>query len=371
MSLNNFETLLRHLLSLPYETEWVEFKHNNSDPEEIGQYVSALSNAAALHEKSSGYMIWGIEDLTHRIVGTTFQPWKKKESNQSIEHWLANLLSPNLDLRFHAIEIDGFQVVLLEIPPAREVPVRFKSKEYIRIGETKTELSRHPDKEKALWEIFRNASFENDMAVENLRDENVLSLLDYHAFFTMMNQAIPEDRQVVLERLEAENFVIRKASGYSITNMGAILFARDLGQFSRLDRKTLRIISYRGKNKIETLRERSAGKKGYAIDFVDAIRYINEQLPSNEQIGQALRREVPLYPELAIRELVANALIHQNFSILGAGPVVEIYSDRIEITSPGTPLIAVERFIDLPPRSRNDHIASFMRRINTAVFHLT
>ena len=107
--------------------------------------------------------------------------------------------------------------------------------------------------------------------------------------------------------------------------------------------------------------ERTAG---YGVDFEEAIRYLNDQLPRNEQIGQALRREVPAYPEIAVRELVANALIHQDFGVVGAGPMVEIFSDRMEISSPGQPLIDTRRFIDEPPRSRNEALASLMRRLS-------
>jgi ATP-dependent DNA helicase RecG len=85
-------------------------------------------------------------------------------------------------------------------------------------------------------------------------------------------------------------------------------------------------------------------------------------IPSNEVIGQALRRTVPMFPELAIRELVANALIHQDFFVTGAGPMIEIFEDRVEITNPGEPLVDTRRFVDTPPKSRNETLASLMRR---------
>jgi ATP-dependent DNA helicase RecG len=105
------------------------------------------------------------------------------------------------------------------------------------------------------------------------------------------------------------------------------------------------------------------GKKGYAAGFEGLMGFIDTLVPRNEVIGQALRRDVPMYPELAIRELVANALIHQDFSITGAGPMIEIFSDRMKITNPGLPLVETERFLDSPPRSRNEALASFMRRV--------
>lgn len=133
--------------------------------------------------------------------------------------------------------------------------------------------------------------------------------------------------------------------------------------FERLSRKAIRVVIYRGKNRIETQRERT-GFKGYAIDYEEIVEFINNQLPKNERIGQAFREEQRMYPEIAIRELVANAIIHQDFNITGTGPIIEIFSDRIEITNPGVPLIDTMRFIDEPPRSRNEDLAAFMRRIN-------
>lgn len=192
----------------------------------------------------------------------------------------------------------------------------------------------------------------------------MLALLDYPAYFDLTNQGLPDNRTGILSRLLQEKFIIDKGNGYyDITNFGAILFAKDLSNFEKLNRKAIRVIIYNGTNRIETKREQ-AGKKGYAVCFNGAISFINDQLPQNEQILQALRTEVRLYPEIAIRELVANAIIHQDFNISGTGPMVEIFDDRIEITNPGVPLINTLRFIDEPPQSRNEALASFMRRIN-------
>ena len=100
------------------------------------------------------------------------------------------------------------------------------------------------------------------------------------------------------------------------------------------------------------------------VGFEGLVGYINDLLPKNEHIGAALRETHPLFPELAIRELVANALIHQDMTVSGAGPQIELFSDRIEISNPGAPLVKPERMIDLPPRSRNEALASLMRRMN-------
>jgi len=103
---------------------------------------------------------------------------------------------------------------------------------------------------------------------------------------------------------------------------------------------------------------------GYAAGFEATIAFINSQLPQNEHIGEALRQEVRIYPDIAIRELVANTLIHQDFAVTGAGPMIEIFEDRMELTNPGEPLVDTQHFIDTPPRSRNEDLAGFMRRLN-------
>jgi predicted HTH transcriptional regulator len=102
---------------------------------------------------------------------------------------------------------------------------------------------------------------------------------------------------------------------------------------------------------------------GYAVSFDAAVAFISSQLPQNEPIGQAFRQEVRVYPEKAVRELVANNLIHQDFSVSGAGPMVEIFGSRMEITNPGEPLVDTLRFIDTPPKSRNETLAAMMRRM--------
>ena len=86
-------------------------------------------------------------------------------------------------------------------------------------------------------------------------------------------------------------------------------------------------------------------------------------LPQSEIIKNALRTTRRVYPTIALRELIANALIHQDFSVSGTGPMVEIFDDRIEITSPGTilPSKRLDRLIGTQPESRNELLARAFR----------
>jgi len=358
------EALLRELAALPMETEWVEFKHNKAIPDDIGEYVSALANSTALHGKTNAYILWGIEDGTRRMVGTSFHPREAKVGNEALENWLAYNLDPRIDIRIHEFDVGGKFFVAFDIQPATNRPVRFKGTEYVRVGSYKKKLHEHPEKERKLWRIFERTPFEKGIAKSGISSDDVLSLLDYPNYFRLMRQPLPDNRAAILERLVKEGLLIQAPDGaYNVCNAGGILFARNLHDFERLARKALRVIIYRGDNRVETVKEQEE-IQGYAVGFEGAIAYINDQLPRNEQIGQALRSELRMYPEIAIRELVANALIHQDINIVGAGPVVEIFSDRMEISNPGVPLIDTLRFIDEPPRSRNEIMASLLRRMN-------
>ena len=356
-------SLVHELCKLPGETECVEFKVNIHNPQEIGEYVSALANSAALAGKPFAHMVWGISDLDHAIIGTSFNPSAAKVGNEELENWLLRLLTPKIQFQFFSVPIEAHSVVLLEIERAFRHPVRFSGQEYIRVGSYKKKLKDFPEKERALWRIFDQTPFEDCIAAERVRDDQVLHLLDYPSYFELLKRPLPENRDGVLTALASDRLIQPcDAGGWNVTNMGSMLFAKSLTEVSNLHRKAVRVIQYRGSSRIETLKEQG-GDRGYASGFEGLINFINGLLPSNEVIEQAFRKTVPQFPELAVRELVANALIHQDFFVTGAGPMVEIFEDRIEIANPGVPLVDTQRFVDSPPRSRNESLASLMRRI--------
>ena len=356
-------SLVQELRKQPRETEWVEFKVNNAEPQEIGEYLSALANSAALAGKASAYLVWGIDDATHDVVGTTFRPHQRKVGGQELESWLLQMLTPKIQFAFYEITLAGHLVVLLEIDRAFRHPVRFQSEEFLRIGSYKKKLKDFPQKERELWRIFDHTPFEVGLAAEHLSADEVLRLLDYPAYFDLLKLPLPANKAGILRTLQEDALTGKADNGqWYITNLGAVLFGKRLADFSKLRRKAVRVIQYRDHSRLDTVREQVGGL-GYASGFEGLIGFINNLLPTNEIIGPALRRTVPMYPELALRELVANALIHQDFFITGAGPTVEIFADRLEITNPGIPLVDTQRFVDTPPKSRNEALASLMRRL--------
>ena len=164
-------------------------------------------------------------------------------------------------------------------------------------------------------------------------------------------------QQVITWQNELTNFKDKSGKTYSPVYLKTVH-----NDFPRISRKAIRIVQYKGNNRLNMLKEESISK-GYAGEFENFLKYIDAIIPSSEEISLALREKKSAYPSIAIREAVANAIIHQDFSITGAGPIIEIFDNRVEITNPGTPLVDIKRIIDNPPRSRNEKLAELMRRL--------
>ncbi len=357
--------LVDELRSLPAETAWVEFKGNNTDPDMIGKRCSALSNAARIEGKDFAYMIWGVDDATHAVVGSSFDPEAQRAHGQVFQLWLANCLQPSIAFSFRTVDHSDGRVVLLEIPAATGTPVAFNSIPYIRIGSATPKLTEYPERYQKLIERMQPYRWEQGVARQYASGDEVLALLDYSQYFRLTGQPLPDNRAGIFDKLEGDRLIVRDVGDrWNITNLGAILFANRLSDFeASLARKAVRFVAYDGRNRAATVTHRHDGKKGYAVGFEGLVGYLNDLLPKNEHIGAALREARPLFPELAVRELVANALIHQDMTVSGAGPQIELFSDRFEISNPGAPLVKPDRMIDLPPRSRNEALASLMRRM--------
>lgn len=221
--------LIRKLVSLPEETEWVEFKHNNKDPGQIGEYISALANSALFQEKSRAYLVWGVEDKTHLIVGTDFDFHKMKVGGgEELHSWLRHQLSDNADFEFIECEVDEKPMVILVVEQAKHRPVSFKGESYIRVGSYKKLLKKVPVLEKQIWTLLNNSKYEDLIAQNDVSFEDVLKLLDYTKHFDLLDLPIPTDKSALSTYLLEDGFILQQDDGqWSITNLGAALLAKD------------------------------------------------------------------------------------------------------------------------------------------------
>lgn len=100
----------------------------------IGESISALANSAAYYDKDKAYMVWGINNENHEIVGTKYNQFSKLKGNQEIEGWLRALLSSNCEFEFDTLEMNNKPLVVLIIYRATYQPITFKKVDYIRVG---------------------------------------------------------------------------------------------------------------------------------------------------------------------------------------------------------------------------------------------
>ncbi|RFB87652.1 transcriptional regulator [Rhizobium leguminosarum bv. trifolii] len=352
--------LLNRLLQEPSESAWLEFKVNNKDPREIGEYVSALANSAMLLGRDRAFLVFGIEDRTKRRVGTELRLQQLKQGNEDFTNWLARMVEPRVLIEVLDFVCDGLAYSIVAIEPSYERPVKFSGAEFIRIGENKKKLAEFPEHERALWIATGRRRFETAVALSNVTADDIFAMLDPDPIYDLTDEPRPKNNQEIIRKMVDAGFLLDNLEGrFDITNLGAIMLAHDVTVFPSIAGKTVRIVKYSGRDKSRSDFEQE-GRKGYAVAFTAMMRFLMERLPKDERYIDGVRRMVPHFPETAVREVIANALIHQDFMATGVGPVVEIYDNRIEVTNPGNSLINTDRILD-ERRSRNEKLAATMR----------
>lgn len=339
----------------PNELDWKSGLSPNK--ERLIEHLSAFAN-----HTGGGYLVFGIDNATGSVTGIT---------QKDVEHIVSQLtnlgreaLEPPIVIDHAVADWEGTPILVVYIPEQQVKPVHRRGKSlehaWLRSGGTTRKASRQEigamliNSRTPRWERITRlfpACFSGPDGVSGHRGCLQASRTPFPAG-TDIRRWLVDEKMVEID-----------ADGGYITNFGAMAAARDLRQFDTLQRKRLRVIRYRGLNKVETIDE-FEGQKGYAIGFEELIGYLKRILPHSEVIREALRVEVSVYPEIALRELIANALIHQDFTIAGAGPMIEVFDDRIEFTNPGglLPGKTVDRLIGATPESRNEVLASAFRR---------
>lgn len=352
------QLLTKSLHPIPQELNELDWKSGLSDNNErLAKHISAFANNA-----NGGYLAFGVDNdgkpkSLDKIEMDTIV--------QKLGNIARNNLAQPVGIEHTVADYKGNAVLFIHIPEHTDKPVFLRGSDifdsFKRSAGQTVKLSRHEVKQ--LIAISTGFDFESQIAMQNVSDDQVIKLVDYDSYFTLQEKRLPDTKLSILQTLATEDLIKKAPKGWDILNLGAILFSKDVKNFKELKRKALRVIVYKQTSRINALKEQE-GSRGYASGFEGLVNYIMDQLPSNEVIENALRKKVKVYPEIAIREFVANALIHQDFSVTGSGVMIEIFTDRIEITNPGVPLVDTNRFIDTAPKSRNENLASLMRRLN-------
>ena len=316
--MDDIEALIKDLRAYDTEREWFEFKENWFQPDVLGEYISAISNSAAMEGRRQGYFVWGIHDRTHEIVGTSFD-CNQDVKGEPLKHYLARQLSPDLNFSFEEAWIDGKRLVVLTIPAAKTVPTAYARERYIRIGSSKENLRKYPEKESFLFQVLRTGHPTIENTPSQYQDLTFEKLLIYYGARGL--------------KLNPDTFR-RNLSFYTEDGKYNIL-AQLLSDNSHLP---LRVAIFAGTSKADAMysvQEFGFQCLPYTLD--DVLRFgdvINT--PQADERGRVVeRREVPLFDADAFREAVINAFVHNKW-VSGNEPMITVYSDRIEILSRGS-----------------------------------
>lgn len=358
------KALVIELCKLTSEQSWVEFKHDNFKPDMIGEDISAIANAAALDHRDCGYMVWGVSDETHQIVGTSDDLQTLKKGNEELENWLRHQLSENADFESVKVMIDGKRVVVVRISAAILTPVAFNDVPYVRIGSITKKLQAYPAVEAKLWRVLGGSRFESQLAATDLTLSEVQSRIDVTAYFERCKIPQPVEYDKALHYLEQEGVVKRQDNAlYAITNLGALLFARQLTSFPTIASKYFRVVRHEGDSRLEMRLDKDF-TRGYAYSFEEGLQFAMAVMPTREPIVGSSRKTWTAVPEIAMREALANALVHRDMTEDSTDAIVEVFDSRVEMTNPGVLLVDPKRIVDNPPKARNAKLAELMRRMH-------
>ena len=330
MNSSELVALVDRLRALPSETEWLEFKRNRHEPQQLGEYLSALANAACLANRPRGYLVFGIDNDTHSVVGTRFDPYATKgKGNQDLMPWLAAGLRPNPGVEVHVIEHPGGRIVLFEVGPANGEPVAFYGKPYIRVGASKTELRNHPEKARALWTRGSDWSAEvcEAASIDDLDPEAVAKAREQ---FVVKHPGQADE----VAGWDVTTF-LNKARVFkqgAVTNAALLLLGRPESAtlLSPAVVKISWILKDAGNRELDY--EHIGPPFLLAGDrLLKRIRnLIVRALPS----GTLFPQEITQYDPWVIREALHNAIAHQDYRRHGRIVVVE-FPDRVLVTNVG------------------------------------
>jgi ATP-dependent DNA helicase RecG len=352
------QALQESLHPVPAELNELDWKAALSPQRErLVEHLIALANL-----RNGGTLAYGI-DNQGRVKGVS-----AAEVADVVNH-IANLgrdaVEPPLVIDHAVVPFDGASVLLVHVPEQAVKPAHRRGRPledtWVRSGGTTRRASRQEvgalmlDSSPPRWEQQRASGL--------LRLDEVQRLLDLRSIAGLLQRPLPEEPEHLSRWLVEEGLVLADGRGLYVTHFGAIAAAFRMADFPALQRKCVRVVRYRGTNKVHTIDELLL-EQGYAVLFEPLMDYLQRALPRSEVIQQALRVQATVFPEIALRELIANALIHQDFSVTGAGPMVELFDDRIAVTSPGLllPGKRLDRLIGTTPESRNEQLASSFRR---------
>ncbi len=306
-------------------------------------------------------MVWGVRDGDHEIVGTTVDLAAATVGAEPFMLWLNKYLTPHINVHHVAFDVSGKHVEMLCIEPGYIQPVAFQGKETVRVDSALQSLKNYPERARSLWQITSSYSFEKSVIIAHATPDEIFNNFAIKKLLALFGHE-GKSQALMLDNLESRGLIeSNMQGGYTVFALLGLGAAENLNDFPLSKFKGLRVTVYKGTDKLESSDD-TEGQRGYITSFKAMLSFIMGKIPSAEQMLHGVRTKVYAIPELAIREFLANTLVHQDLTSRGSRPLVEIYKDRVRFINPGRPLVDPDRFIDTPSRSRNEQLATLMHQ---------
>ena len=362
----SLSSLVTQLVASPHEHELVEFKHNFHSAEEIGENLSALANSANLRDIEYAYLVFGVEDTTHNIVGTSFDPYNKKaKGNEDLIPWLSRALSPRLAFKAENVTMEsGAHVVVFTVPSANLYPVTFSNVAYTRIGSYTRKLSEYPEDQARIWRKQAtdwSAGICDGASISDLAPE---ALARARELFTIKNQKLA-DSIPTWDDVTFLNKAKLSIQG-QLTRTAILLLGKpESDHYLNPANATITWILKDAHN-LEKDYEHFGLPWLLAVDAVYTkvrnlkYRYIPD--------GSLFPDEVDQYDPYILREALHNCIAHQDYSLGGKIVLVETEDASLTFTNSGDFLPETVAHVieaDAPEqRYRNPYLSHAMVNLN-------
>lgn len=320
-----------------------EFKSNWDLPADIGQYLSALGNSAVLARQDQAWLVWGVDNVTHEVKGTTFDPFAAKgEGNQPLIMWLTQKTLPRPDFEFHEVQHPNGRVVVMAIQAPRSAPLAFEGVRYIRVDSHKTKLSDHPDKELRIWGLLgQQSDWTGELVPDATLDDLDPAAVDAARgrFVEYLLKAEPDSSKHDRIKTEAQDWDVptllnkaRVTKVGRITRAALLLLGKDESAhfLSPADAK-LSWVLRDAQNRTEASQHFGMPLLLSTDRLFGHIRNVTvEHMPDGTLFPTAVQR----YDSWVIREALHNCIAHQDYRLGGKVNVVE-HPDRLVFSNLG------------------------------------
>lgn len=368
---NDHDEILRILSSENSSLEEIIFDNEVPNPDIIGKFISAMANSTAQNDREFELLILGVNPQTGNIEGSKFEPDSLTLEGKSLLSWLKDLLNFEVDFDFTSLDLDGSNLVILEVLKPQNFPVTFKNRQYDLINGIpieaipNTDLGSRENKQSFVQEVEYSENNKSEINIKSLQE--LLHSVDYQTYFDLLDESIPNNESDIAETLQKAGIIGFEPSkdGYFLTDLGALALSKNLSNEPNMRRRHLILNRYDGNNRGGNC-QKTVFESGYLTSIDSAIEAIRKLTKLPDPISGEPDSLPSPYPTRALKELIVNALVHQDFDPSNkayGSPLVEVFDGRIEISNTADLQINIATIVNSTRSIRNQDLYGLFAKL--------